>query len=101
MGGGVELEETTGGVLELWLLGAGEAGALRREISKASPWSFLIAIAQLFFAGRVKCGDCTTGGFTVAGWGCGVPCAMGGGAVWLVLEVGLLSDNCDELRDMG
>lgn len=62
-GGGVGVDEMTGGVLDL-LLGAGDAGGLEVGSFTTSPSGFLITIAALLRGLRWIA--------EVAGFGCGV-----------------------------
>jgi hypothetical protein len=55
-GGGVGVEEITGGVL-VRLLGAGEAGAFKFSTSKAPPSGLLIKTAAFFRVGLEKAGE--------------------------------------------
>lgn len=51
-GGGVGVDTTTGGVLEEWLLGTGDAGGFAVGSFTISPSGFLMIIAAFFRAVR-------------------------------------------------
>lgn len=61
MGGGVGVDAMTGGVLDCWMLGDGEAGALTLEKLTGFPWASLMTMGALFL-GRAKVDDETMAG---------------------------------------
>jgi hypothetical protein len=64
-GGGVGVDTTTGGVLEEWLLGTGDAGGFAEGSLTMSPSGFLMTIAALLRVVRWK----VLGVVAVFGWG--------------------------------
>lgn len=78
--------------MDCWRLGEGETGALKLEISIASPWAFLIWIAALFLGalkpeGRAALPFCCEPETTTGAW-LVCPVLEGGRSEW------------EEVRDM-